>query len=285
MNSLRSHTWSYNYNDWFVYNSSGDIRYPIYGKPVTNVRFIASKSVGNQTYSTYSEFTDFRDQCFTDRDSSCRLTELKVDPDSLIPITVTYENLSYDNSSKELSNVTLISLSEFDTRIYWVKEERADSFRVASLFGDNHAAVGSIADIAKIYSNIELYTACYSYQNLDNVSCYTGGGVSQLLGGGTPSEGESYNDYVMTDDSIELTNVKDLSMNRHSVCAISLVTDDPYGSTKVYCWGSAFFGQMGDMSGITDTDRAVSYDDVLSANSFFQNRTKYYATPVNLWGN
>ena len=166
----------------------------------------------------------------------------------------------------------------------WLKEEQANVLKVSSLLGDTDLEIGYDGELAKIYPNIELATACYSYQNFD-IGCYTWGGVSELLGNGGTTDSMGSIDPVRTEDTNVLTNVLDLSMNRHSVCAISLVTDDPYGSTKVYCWGSAFFGQMGYMSDIIDTDRAVSYDNVLSTNSFFQNRTKDYATPVNLWGN
>lgn len=187
-----------------------------------------------------------------------------------------------------MTNVKSISLSEFDGRMHLIRDNPS-LVRVLDLhlLGGGHVKKDVPSSVvSNIYPNIELNSACY-FDNDNKVRCYTNREKNQLLGNGDSVTFENgyFIGTVKETDGSELMNVQDLSMNRNSVCAILLQPDQSYGQTSVYCWGSAFFGQMGYMSDIIDTDRAVSYDDVLSANSFFQNRTKYYATPVNLWGN
>ena len=171
-------------------------------------------------------------------------------------ITVVTSVDSIKTTQLELNNVTNLSIGNFDSTLnfelnndsrIWSTYNRGES----TDYWISHNLSNSGETLKKLVFSVD-DSVGFVLSNQGNVyglqlmTEYNNNEVFGMKGTGNAETAYPYT--PLLNEHTPLQQVDDLSLNLHSVCADSLVSDDkgdPTSQKVLYCWGSSIFGQQG----------------------------------------
>ncbi len=263
--------------DWLFVDKEENL-HPFYGQGVTRIEGFYNTKPQIESFKTDEEVERFIEKC--EEQIDC----LQIAPGKKSKKREVVANVKSYGEDLEALDVTYASFRFLDGNICLSRKDDQGRFYLTwyGTYVDTYFP-DKFSQVKKLYSSAYEDSGCLLLGKEEGERVYCFGNSSiRLMGNGLKEDGFGYYfvvnpDWSETDNSGSyLQHVKELSVNRNSICA--LVADDEVhpGENNIYCWGISLFGQMGFDNG---KDHELSYKDTIPDQLTTQSKFKILNDP------